>query len=1018
MCVDALCVRACAVVNTSRVDDQQCHDANASSSIGESCKRQVRPGCSECSDVLQLELDALLPGLHPACASVNYHVFDSTEYNLAELSNYFSHSEPEEAGALLIALALTAACLLALVLCHRLVVYSLRADKKKRADVAAGPSITREDAATAPVASGDCPPPNSPRHVPLDVLRLLGVLFIICFHLTELGLASLPEVPTRLTAALSWGVSCYPLLFLLSGFLAASRHVESASHTEVWPLLRRRGAKYYPAFLATAVAGCIITHVSFEAFLSEAGYAATNTNGAISGVYALMLPFCLSAWHPLLRLNNAANAPSFLVGAFLLNCAASLPILDRLTSASPRGLVVVLALAYAATWWQAANDCGITVLVLDRYVTFVALGASVPSHLFGMALGLLHARVAPLMVGNGASASDCADGRSLTIFACAWRIMSICGFSVLVVASAVVCAFAPHRAELPRIVSAWLRAGAGLPIFGAAVVAVIGGRDPLARLLLGFWPRRASAVLRLWLALLLCAHPAWRVAQLVVGVSNAGSEPTPLPQPAHECVLESQFFSSQMHVAFPLQAPAVAAWASAWATPPPPPPPPLPSAMAADLIKVFLCLLLAGTLATELLISQRSERRCLALLDSLLGMDTRGAASGRRASSAAHGSTVPQHTASSVASPCERLVAYFSAMFGLFAIFMTATFSDDNAEWALLADLKLAPLAVQRGLEYLSWLLVAPAFALLMGLVGQILFPPSADVAVPRIPRQSHTDDNVLLPVLYWRIVTRGLHPDLVAANVCDCFNVLEGCGLPRAVRTNFEDIKSRAPPVVSHPCPLISPLTAVLSCALLLTQRWEVEVVTDNAMGLAGRTKTDVVEIVVPSGYRPPNGCKFKARALHYAAACGASAARRVDWIVHMDEETRFNDATVAHVLAHCMREHGLCCLEPTRHASIGQGVILYNVTAIESTLCALADTIRVGDDYGKFALQYRVSKQPLIGMHGSFVVCQAAVELDFGFDHGIEGSITEGESRMWRLPSPKLLCLPPLPPLPPLAT
>ena len=57
----------------------------------------------------------------------------------------------------------------------------------------------------------------------------------------------------------------------------------------------------------------------------------------------------------------------------------------------------------------------------------------------------------------------------------------------------------------------------------------------------------------------------------------------------------------------------------------------------------------------------------------------------------------------------------------------------------------------------------------------------------------------------------------------------------------------------------------------------------------------------------------------------------------------------------------------------------------------CSLADTIRVGDDFGKFALQYRMFEDPLIGMHGSFVVCQNAVEIDFGFDHGVEGSITE---------------------------
>ena len=40
--------------------------------------------------------------------------------------------------------------------------------------------------------------------------------------------------------------------------------------------------------------------------------------------------------------------------------------------------------------------------------------------------------------------------------------------------------------------------------------------------------------------------------------------------------------------------------------------------------------------------------------------------------------------------------------------------------------------------------------------------------------------------------------------------------------------------------------------------------------MGLAARTKTEVQEIVVPADYRPPGGCKFKARALHYAARSG----------------------------------------------------------------------------------------------------------------------------------------------------
>ena len=96
---------------------------------------------------------------------------------------------------------------------------------------------------------------------------------------------------------------------------------------------------------------------------------------------------------------------------------------------------------------------------------------------------------------------------------------------------------------------------------------------------------------------------------------------------------------------------------------------------------------------------------------------------------------------------------------------------------------------------------------------------------------------------------------DLVAANVHSAFAVLKESGLPR--------------------------------------ERWEVEVVCDNAMGLPERTGTEVLEVVVPSDYKCPNGGKFKARALHWGALHGSSA-RRHDWIIHMDEETRFDVDTV----------------------------------------------------------------------------------------------------------------------------
>ena len=44
-------------------------------------------------------------------------------------------------------------------------------------------------------------------------------------------------------------------------------------------------------------------------------------------------------------------------------------------------------------------------------------------------------------------------------------------------------------------------------------------------------------------------------------------------------------------------------------------------------------------------------------------------------------------------------------------------------------------------------------------------------------------------------------------------------------------------------------------------------------------------------------------------------SAARDYDWVVHMDEETRFTEDTVAHVLEHCLAENELWQATPEPH-------------------------------------------------------------------------------------------------------
>lgn len=171
------------------------------------------------------------------------------------------------------------------------------------------------------------------------------------------------------------------------------------------------------------------------------------------------------------------------------------------------------------------------------------------------------------------------------------------------------------------------------------------------------------------------------------------------------------------------------------------------------------------------------------------------------------------------------------------------------------------------------------------------------------------------------------------------------------------------------------------LLAATLPSANWRIEVVTDKALGLAG--EADVHEIVVPPSFTLPRGTRYKARALHYAL--GVSEARADDWIIHLDEETRFDVDTLCEITAFVAREQG--------HAGkprIGQGIILYGQGPLVNWVTTLADSLRVGDDYGRFRLQFEHGVAPF-GMHGSFIVCRNDVEQLIGFDHGFEGSITE---------------------------
>lgn len=165
--------------------------------------------------------------------------------------------------------------------------------------------------------------------------------------------------------------------------------------------------------------------------------------------------------------------------------------------------------------------------------------------------------------------------------------------------------------------------------------------------------------------------------------------------------------------------------------------------------------------------------------------------------------------------------------------------------------------------------------------------------------------------------------------------------------------------------------------------------VLDDNGIPYIIEAITDIpvrsgadIEIVVPSSYTTKNNAKYKARALHYA-----SQMRKCDrhaWVVHMDEESILT-VEVIHGLANFLASS-------TNSRIIGQGEIKYNAHNYgHNILITAIDSVRTGDDIGRFRAQYKILKKPVFGMHGSFFVVNSYLEKKIGFDLGGRGSITE---------------------------
>lgn len=161
---------------------------------------------------------------------------------------------------------------------------------------------------------------------------------------------------------------------------------------------------------------------------------------------------------------------------------------------------------------------------------------------------------------------------------------------------------------------------------------------------------------------------------------------------------------------------------------------------------------------------------------------------------------------------------------------------------------------------------------------------------------------------------------------------------------------------------------------------RYIIEVVTDEPIELG--FAPDMQHFVVPRDYQTPKRSKYKARALHYALE--RSPHPDDAWIFHLDEESHITPSLIRGI------NEAVCEEETSGEYRIGQGAILYHRDLPHYTFLTLADSIRTGDDLGRFHLQHQLGVT-IFGLHGSFILARNSVEKDVGFDFGPVGSITE---------------------------
>ena len=255
-------------------------------------------------------------------------------------------------------------------------------------------------------------------------------------------------------------------------------------------------------------------------------------------------------------------------------------------------------------------------------------------------------------------------------------------------------------------------------------------------------------------------------------------------------------------------------------------------------------------------------------------------------------------------------------------------------------------------------------------------------------PQGGHPANNLFDHVIAWSAVTWSLMLPWAIADVSGWLLFRRHTKATEETRAASRSTTMRFPVVFRIVTRGDQPETVIATThSVLDSMRWrpsfpfQVEVVSD--VPIEGLPDHEAVHtIVVPDDFETSNGATHKARALHYAIS--ASPIADDGWILHLDEESHVTEELIVGIREAVTEE------ERSGKHRIGQGLITYHRDLASNKVFSMADSIRVGDDLGRFHLQYRLH-QILFGMHGSFLLVRSSVERQVGFDFPPEACTTE---------------------------